>query len=432
MSRFVGALRAPQAAAWITGLAFVVRVILVIGRRDWASPEAWEYGIVAQNLLAGHGFAGSAWFVPEGPTAFMAPVYVFMLYGALLIFGGAGYAVLQIVQAAIGAASVWLLHRLSARFVSVPVASVAALILAFHPTHAYLATVIHPLVLITFTLLATLASLAWFREKPNKVRLCTTGILYGFALLTDPAILCIGPVIVLALFTRLDLPIAHRAGWTAAVLCIAVAVVSPWTMRNYLVFERFIPVKSQLGYILWVGNHEGATGTQTILREDGTVGHINERLPESLVHELSEMPEPEAYSTLGKIAAEYIRAHPVETAVRSLKKAGYYWVFPYWHVNPVDRDAPYRAHVRRPEELLWFIVLIPAIVGLVVHRDRLLVALFTLMPCACYTALYALTNVGSNPRYRIPIEPLVMVWAAIALYWLAHRATKVNEDPTAP
>ena len=38
-------------------------------------------------------------------------------------------------------------------------------------------------------------------------------------------------------------------------------IIAPWTIRNYAVLGGFVPVKSQFGFTLWVGNNPYATGT---------------------------------------------------------------------------------------------------------------------------------------------------------------------------
>jgi len=415
------AVSAPGTVYAIAALALVLRVIVVFVVGDWRSPEDWEYGIVARNLLDGNGFSGSAWFVPEGPTAFMAPVYVYLLYGTLLVFGGGGYLVLQLGQAAVGGLCAGLVYRLAHHTLGGRVALLAGVLYAVHPTHAYLAVVIHPLLFITVFLLATLTLLVRLCERRTVSTAIGLGVCYGVALLTDPAILCILPILVAA--PLLTSPGEYR-GWGLGVAAFAMAalVVSPWTVRNYLVFDQFVPIKSQFGYILWVGNHPGATGTQTVLDETGQLSHVNHRIPEELEAELSMMSEPDAYSTLGDIAVNYMVDHPTETALRTVKKAGYYWCFPYWHINPQDRDGPWLAHIRRPEEVIWIAVLVAGLVGLWLRREDWRRWLVLVAPMACYTALYAATNVGSGPRYRIPIEPLVMMFAAVTvLYALTRR-----------
>ena len=37
-------------------------------------------------------------------------------------------------------------------------------------------------------------------------------------------------------------------------------MIAPWSVRNYLVFDRFIPTSANGGAVVYLGNHAGATG----------------------------------------------------------------------------------------------------------------------------------------------------------------------------
>lgn len=37
-------------------------------------------------------------------------------------------------------------------------------------------------------------------------------------------------------------------------------ILTPWTIRNYLVYHEFIPTMANFGFNPWVGNHEGGDG----------------------------------------------------------------------------------------------------------------------------------------------------------------------------
>ena len=41
----------------------------------------------------------------------------------------------------------------------------------------------------------------------------------------------------------------------AMVLCLAILICLPWTVRNAIQFHRFIPIRSDLPFELWMGNN---------------------------------------------------------------------------------------------------------------------------------------------------------------------------------
>ncbi len=40
---------------------------------------------------------------------------------------------------------------------------------------------------------------------------------------------------------------------TAAVVVLAAAIISPWTIRNYIAFGEFVPVRNGIGQVAWIG-----------------------------------------------------------------------------------------------------------------------------------------------------------------------------------
>ncbi|MBI5093155.1 MAG: glycosyltransferase family 39 protein [Candidatus Hydrogenedentes bacterium] len=419
-------------AAWrVFWIALLARVITVVAVHDWTSPHDWEYGVVARSLLAGTGFSGSAWFVPFGPTAFMAPAYVYALYGCLALFHGAGYAALQFIQSVIGAASCVLLALIARRAFSAKASLCAGFVLALYPTHVYLTTSIHPIVLITATLLLCVWRSQAAVDAPTPRNAVLLGLALGAGALTDPAIFCYVPWAIAWPFL---LPLKKwQRGRTEFVLISAlvmVLVIAPWTYRNYSVFHRFIPVKSQFGFVLWVGNHPGAQGTQTVLRPDGTVGDTNEHLSQIDKVNLARLGEPEAYQFLGRAAVAYMAAHPRETAVLTAKKALYYWWFPTWLTCPQCSRGNVLTQFHHPDMAVWALALVLIALGMIVEAASIKRWIPLLAAPVCYTALYAVINVGSNSRYRIPVECLTLVFAGAALEYIYDCWIRPRRDVT--
>ena len=84
---------------------------------------------------------------------------------------------------------------------------------------------------------------------------CAYGLLWAFALLTNPAL---GSVLPFLLGWAAWRAARRGAGLRAPALAAAVVVLCcvPWTIRNYRAFHRFIPLRSNLGVELYVGNNE--------------------------------------------------------------------------------------------------------------------------------------------------------------------------------
>jgi len=92
---------------------------------------------------------------------------------------------------------------------------------------------------------------------------CGYGLLWGFTLMTNPSLGSLLPFLLgWAAFRvwrqRAD-ALAKDAGWItrpAAALGLAILCCVPWTMRNYTVFHRFVPLRSNFPLELYIGNNE--------------------------------------------------------------------------------------------------------------------------------------------------------------------------------
>ena len=81
------------------------------------------------------------------------------------------------------------------------------------------------------------------------------GLLAGFAGLTEPSVLVVVPfLMVLAAWRLAGSGQRWMAPGVAAGLMLAFTI-SPWMIRDALVFHRFIPMRDGLGLELWMGNN---------------------------------------------------------------------------------------------------------------------------------------------------------------------------------
>lgn len=114
--------------------------------------------------------------------------------------------------------------------------------------------------LLLFTTLACLATVTLLK-RPTAARAAAAGAAWGLCVLAK--IVCwFAPLLLLAMRV-----LPRRGGWTwrprEALLLLAccVAVVAPWTARNFIAFHRFIPVNGQVGGLLdWKVEHGDIPG----------------------------------------------------------------------------------------------------------------------------------------------------------------------------
>jgi hypothetical protein len=204
-----------------------------------------------------------------------------------------------------------------------------------------------------------------------------------------------------------------------AMLMIVLCCV-PWTLRNYAVFHAFIPLRSILGLQLWVGNNPRAhvvwKGEQHPIREEAERNRYVE------MGEIAYMQEK--YSN----ATAYIFTHPAHEAELIFGRFVSLWA----------GGATSPVHDFFANQSAWFrYVLLFNLAGafaslagailLLLRRHPFAVPLAAyplIFPCAYYMTL-------SFPRYRHLIDPVVMLFLAMAILTLFRRSIP-HPEPSVP
>src|ERR1700693_4139970 len=261
-----------------TSLTFIV-VVAIAARMTFAWDQAHkippdvlaivpfqqETGNIAYSLAQGQGFGGVS-RTETGRTAWLAPIYPLMIAGIFKIFGvfttRAFFAVvfLNIIFSSAACAPVFFVAK---RIAGLGTAAFAAWLWALFPN-----AIMVPFEWIWDTSLSALlaATILWatlvLAESDRVQDWCAYGLLWGFALMTNPALGALLPFLLGWLacgdkhaYRGLS---GSRLRWKRVALAAGVAILCcvPWTVRNYAAFHRFIPLRSNLPFELWLGNNE--------------------------------------------------------------------------------------------------------------------------------------------------------------------------------
>lgn len=245
---------------WIAGLlclAIVIRLfalLLAWGTAPYGDPN--NYFQLAQNLLAGEGLSlprlGS---IDPIPTAMYPPALPFLLaaVGLVVPLNALTFAILNTVIDCIAGL---LLARL-AQLLDAPRAAVpSALIYLLWPSIAFMSPLAYKEGLIVALLLGTVVALLEQSRRPGFRWALLSGACGGALLLTQPGLLTLLPILFLALARRFE---SWRRWWMVSLTAAAAALlaITPWWIRNALVFGEFVPLTSSSGLALWVGAQPG-------------------------------------------------------------------------------------------------------------------------------------------------------------------------------
>jgi 4-amino-4-deoxy-L-arabinose transferase-like glycosyltransferase len=368
---------------------------------------AQETGSIASALAQGKGFS-SPFGRETGPTAWLAPVYPLLVAGVFRVFGiltrGSFFAVF-FLNALFSSAVCMAIFHAGKRIGGIGVASGAAWLWALFPN-----AVMVPFEWVWDTSLTTLlgATIFWATLKlaeSQRVRdWCGYGLLWGFTLMTNPALGSLLPFLLGWAGYRARREMKLRV--TRQVLAaagIAFLCCVPWTVRNYVQFHRLVPLRSNFPLELYIGNNNNYATRQFIW-------------PPKITKEMELL----RYFKLGETgfmdeekrkAMEFIRAHPGIFLELTWDR-----IVTFWTGLPTPVESFIHAETQLVRALLVCNALagLGGLVGIVVLTLRRSPYAF---PAAAYPVvfpwLYYITH--PNLRYRHPIDPVVLLLAAVAI-----------------
>ncbi len=347
-------------------VALAVRLAVIpFTYHEWMDPfvlEHWAFGLIARSIASGHGFGSP--FAETGSSALLPPVYSYLLACIFKVFG------IETRASVLAALS---LNSLLSALTCVPVFLLARQ--AFGPR------------------VAKWAGWGWAFSP--------YGVYYGadWAWSTCLVTLELSSLFLFALQLGLSRP------WRAQAFVVAlagIATLSPWLVRNYELFHRFIPVRSGFGLELYIGNN-------------GYSQHwVNRALHPN--HNDAELSE---YERVGEIAymddklqqgKDFIRIHPAWFAWMTLRRIVYMWTG-YWSFDRAYlKDEP----LDPPNIFVNTTMTLLGLWGLrrVFQRDPTLAVRFAIV-----LLFFPLTYYISHPEtyYFRPVDPLIVVLAAVAV-----------------
>ena len=369
-------------------------------------PFEQETGNIAYALASGKGFS-SPTRSDTGPTAWLTPVYPALIALIFRVFGiftlRAFYAAFAL-NTLFSVAACVAIYFAGKRIAGVGVASVAAWLWAFFPN-----AVVIPFQWIWDTSLSALlaATIFWATLKIAEslpIRdWCAYGLLWGFALMTNPALGSLLPFFLgwAAWLRRKD----GRSDIVKVALVIALIVgcCVPWTVRNYAVFHRFIPLRSNFPFEFWLGNNE-------VFEERSP--NINARI--------TRYGEARRYAQLGETAFMQEKWNLATTFIRTHKRLEaqlVWWRFnKFWlgSFHPVDDFENADSAWIQVIFAVNFLTALGSVAGVAVlwrRRSRFAFpsgVVIVAFPLAYYAAHASL-------RYRHPIDPILLMLSAITI-----------------
>jgi hypothetical protein len=393
---------------WLLG-ALVVGLLLRLGpilywiKKPCVRDEC-TYQDLARAIADGQGMVGSyGWLWAPGYPMLMA------LHGKVTGYPGA----VEATQVAVSFVSTILLYVLTRDQAGICAARIAAWLFAVNPTHVFYAASLWSECIYTGLLLGGLLALGWARGGDHG-RGWLPGVLIGGCVLFRGVATYMLPIFVVALLWGRW---RTRAAWLGAAACVvaAILVVSPYSVYATRKFGGLVVSDRTMGQMMWLGNNDFAPmtfdwGNGTL--SDRDYDEVKSRGRPHCGFEDEPVRQDDCERDAG---FSWIRAHPQEFLARVPLRVSQ-MVTPHSLLTRHLRWGKWKGIPPGVREGLIhgivassFLVLVGGTLG-IAARGRGWFAATSAAIVGYHVA--AIAVLAGLSRYRVPLEPLWMVFAA--------------------
>ncbi len=427
-----------RSAPWISlGIflcAFFLRVIYLyqIQRNspffDYPISDSFYYYQWAKQIAAGNWLGNKVFF--------RSPLYPYFLALIIKIFGDSLY-IIRIIQAIIGSISCVLIYYIAKKVFNPFVGAVSALMaLLYGPFIFYDGNLLIAPLLLFLNLMLVLALLRLRGDSCFKNWLIT-GILLGLAALARASVLLFIPFLAVWIWVTF-----RENGWKQVALnfltiCLGVGlIVLPVTIRNYLVGEDLVLIASTGGINFYIGNNSVSQGMYVSVKDTGlSVGNAidtnigMEAEAQKFAEKMSgKLLSPSQVSRFWyQMGFEFVKKNPFAYLKLVLLK-----MFLFLTAHEIPNILVY-SFCRGFSSLLSLplldlrlinpLALCGIILGIKKWKTNLLLYLIILSSMLSAVIFFVST------RYRLPIIPFFIIFAAYALYWGAEKIKEKSYKP---
>ncbi len=403
------------------------------------------YDVYAQNLLATDVYGR----IPGKPDAAIPPLYSYVLAGVYEIYGR-GHLQVGLLGILLDSVSIWMIYEIGKRLLpkGKTVGLLAGVMYALYPYLIFQNLTLIDTPLFMALMYVFILLMVTLRGRPSLDRgtwglAAVGGFVLGLSMLTRPILPPLAILVAIWFLFRLNL-------WQMILRLLPVALVSglillPWIIRNYQLFDAFVPMTTTSGANFWQGNNRFTVP----FFQAGYDVQWTDPTPDM---ETQDQSSREADAEKFALGFQYWRENPDKLPQLFWTKFLVHWsidIAPRYNPNPGERlgldengkvvihrvdengelltlgendpvnayDQPLFDQIGRPIHILyWGGLFLLGLAGVVLSaRNWREVSLLWFVQIAM-----ALVYMFFHPstRYRVPTDPAWFLFSAYALVWL--------------
>ncbi|MBU0951926.1 MAG: glycosyltransferase family 39 protein [Elusimicrobia bacterium] len=387
-------------AVFVLSLLIGLSYVLCAPPRPAGFDDSASWDAVAWNVRSGNGFTEA----DGNPTSVRPPIYPLFLASIFFAFGH-NLLIVKIAQALINAFIIVFACLIALEIFNKKIAQITGILLCFYPPLIVYTGIIGSETLFTLLITIVIYAIIVGLKKENILVIVIAVLLTGVTnlcrstLLFYPFFLSVG--IYLLLRKKYSFLTISRS--LILLIFITFIPVIPWTVRNYFTFGKLLLVNVSSGELLWAGSYLPWDGISKTDRDADFYKLF-------AVHKIKNPVVLE--KNMQKEAFKNITSHPAGFLKLTVKKFFRFWFQPVGQ-ELVSKKSKVTGYLMYFFHALWLLF---AVIGFYVSKDRRIIYMPITVLFIYFTIMHNL--VAPIARYRLPIEPLIMIFAACGLYHL--------------
>lgn len=376
------------------------------------------YFELAQNVLAGNGFSWSTQ-APYAPNPLRTPGYIYILAGLIGIAGVTGAAVIQLALSSL--IPIFGMYIAQCITKSRKVGILTGCILAIDPTLALNSFQFYTDTFFLLFFLSWLLLTLQYTQNQSIKLLMITAVLLGIAILIRPVAQYVPLFIALCIIWHFG-----RSNWKKSAIHIGVysliigTILTPWIIRNITVFDS-PGLSAQASFVLYTNL---APAIKSVAEHTNFIETRDSFLTFAEYHgDAITLNNADAYT---QKALEVVSEYPTATAFVITKSLftfftidGFYTLLAQLGNEPRD-FLPFLITAR----LVWVCITVTGFIGagIYIFNNRTPWALFLVFLIVYFALTSTIAGFGTNPRYRLPVDPIILSLASIGALYIRTQA----------
>jgi len=384
------------ALLFLISVFFRVPVVFIFG--DTGLQHEW---ILLVNNLVDYGILSFSYHDHElakylFPNLYMPPLYAYYLYFlSIFDFNQQNYILLILFSHIfLSSISVIFFYKLNKNFFSGRVCFYSSILYSLFPLHLYACSQVSSISLQIFLTILYFYLFFEFIEKKNNKLLLYISFVGGLLILLRQEFIAVLALSFIYMFFFYKVPVKK----IMLILLITLITISPYLIRNILIFNTFTITKTT-GYNLWKGSHPEAKGIEGSEIKDKNLQAKIDNIPKDKFYGLN-------YDNLFlKEAITNISNNPIRYLNLFVKKA---FSFLFIDINSTAQNYYNPFHY-----LPVLLIGITSVAGIAVSNKKSLRLNYLILIFLFYVFIFS--TVSILPRYKLIILPLQIIFTNVLL-----------------